>query len=101
MRLQRIAIDHIHRAVKKAGDEFFEGHVFVDRPFRAGLEFDEDIDIAVWARVAAGNGTKNGRAPNATRPQSGLGLFQSRDDFVAVHRRAYIGQCDSWLLAGQ
>lgn len=85
MRLERVAVDHVHWTVKQTGDVFLEAHVLVDRPFLPGLEFDKNIDIAVRPLIAARDRTEHGRASDAARPQCGLGFLQSGYDIVAAH----------------
>ncbi len=74
MWLEPIPVDYIDPSLKHTGNEFLERHVLVNRALPPGLEFDEDIDIAVRSVVTARHRTEHGRTPNTARPQSGLGF---------------------------
>jgi hypothetical protein len=85
MRLERVPIDHVDRTVEQAGDKFFQAHIFVDGPFRPGLEFHQNIDVAVRVVVAVRYRTEHGRAADSARAQGGLGFLQSGNDIIAAH----------------
>jgi hypothetical protein len=85
MRLEGVAVDHVDRPVEQPGDVLLDIHVLVDRPFGSGLEFDQDVDVAVRPILAARDRAEHGCAADAARPQSGLGFLQSGDDIVAAH----------------
>ena len=74
MLFQRVAINDVDSALEQAGYVFLECHIGVNRALPPGLEFDEDIDIAVRSVVTARHRTEHGRTPNTARPQSGLGF---------------------------
>src|SRR6266436_875692 len=67
MGLERVPVDHVDRAVEQAGDKFFQADIFVDRPFGPGLEFHQNIDVAVGVVVAARDRTEHGRAADSAR----------------------------------
>ena len=79
------SVNHVNGTVEQAGDKFFQANIFVDRPFGAGLEFHQNIDVAVGMVVAARDRTEHGRAADSARPQGGLGFLQSGYDIIAAH----------------
>ena len=85
MWLEGVPVDHVDRSVKQAGDELLQANILVDRAFRAGLEFHQDIDIAVGTVVTARDRTKQRGMGNALRPQVSLTLPELRYDLVAFH----------------
>src|SRR5258708_33991328 len=85
MRLERVAVNHVNRTVEQAGDKFFQADIFVDRPFGSGLEFHQNIDVAVGAVVAPRDRTEPGRAADSPPPQGGLGFLQSGSDLLPAH----------------
>src|SRR6185295_8378078 len=83
MRLERVPVDHVDGAVEQAGDEFFQADILVDRAFGAGLEFHQNIDVAVGVVVAARDRTEHRGATDSACPQGGLGFLESGYDLVA------------------
>jgi hypothetical protein len=51
------------------------------------IDLDQEIDIALWAEIAAGYGTEQGEARQAPRPQLVLALPQHPQDAIALLRR--------------
>lgn len=69
---KRFACHKFHGPVQKSFKELGKRYEAIEA-FLAGNEFDQEIDIAVGARLAAGNGSEKREALHAERADLGLG----------------------------
>lgn len=58
------------------------------------LELDEDVDVAIGAGVAAGDGAEEGEGPDRVSPgQFRLCISQGLEDLLAVHVGSVVDGC--------
>src|ERR1700676_5017215 len=89
VRLEGGAIDHVDRHPEQAGDVLFEADIFVDRALGSGLEFHENIEIAVRPVVAPRYRAKHGSVRHTARAQIGLVAAKCGNGVLGVHVRIY------------
>src|ERR1700704_1684404 len=87
MRLERFAIDHVHRAVEQTRNVLFETHVVVDRSVSVGLELHEYVQIAVRPVVTPRNRAEHGGVADPARAQTALVAAKSCECVLSVHAR--------------
>jgi len=89
MRLQALAIDDIHRLLEEAGDIILEADIVEDGYVRLGVEFHQNIDVAVGPSLAARNRAEQSRMPYASRTQGRRMVAKLRKDFLPIHGFGY------------
>ena len=85
MRFEAVAVDHVDRTLKQAGDILLEARVFEHGQVRRRIDLDHDVDIAVRPAVAARHRAEHGRPPHAARAEVGFGSKKGFKGFAAVH----------------
>jgi len=75
VRLQRVAVDHVHRAIEQVGNVLLEVHILVDRAFGARLELHQDVYVAARPVVAARHRSEHGRTADAGARSAGSAAF--------------------------
>jgi hypothetical protein len=87
MRLERSPVDHIDRSLEQAGDVTLHADAIEDRDVRIGVEFDQNIDVAVGPVVATRDRAEQGGVANAPGAQGGLRLTKNSERVLHVHVR--------------
>ncbi len=78
-------IDDINRTIKQTGDIQLQTRVGVQVVERARLDVNQDVDVAVWAIVAACARPEQGGMRHASRPKLRLARPQAGYDRVSIH----------------
>jgi len=85
MGFQRLAVDHVDRSFKQSGYVVLERDVIENRYTRCGIDFHQDIDIAVGSIVSASNRAKKRRVTDALRTKSVRVLTKDGDGVLPSH----------------
>src|ERR1700724_4754122 len=79
VRAQRFGRDQVHVATKEVFEEGCQVHEVVERLLR-GLKFNENIDVALIARLVSHERPKQTAPLDAQGSQLSLGFTQARED---------------------
>src|SRR5215831_5448977 len=83
--LESRPVDHIDWPLEQACNKLLQANVIVDGPFGAGLEFDQNVEVAVRAVVAARNRAEHGRVRDAASAQGAFMSAKCGDSVLNVH----------------
>src|SRR6516162_1983904 len=92
VRLERIAIDHVHRALEQARDVIFEAHVFIDRTLGLWFEFHQYVEVTIRTVVAACDRAEHRGMTDAPCAQRALVTAQDGNGSVEVRHTKSIAQ---------
>src|ERR1700719_2112603 len=69
MRLEGVAVDHVNRALKQAGNVISQSHVIENSDVRLRIDVDHDVEVTVVSVLAARDRTEDSGMTNTARTQ--------------------------------